>query len=319
MTRLHVVAAVIRDPQGQILIAQRPAHKHQGGLWEFPGGKVEAGEAPAVALERELAEELGIRVTAARPLLQVRHDYPDQAVLLDVWQVDAFTGEAHAAEGQPLAWVAPRALLDYEFPAANRPIVQAARLPERYLITPGELTTAELLNGLHRALDSGIRLVQLRTPDNFDPQYRDLAGDVQGLCTGRAQLMLKGPLEWLGDFPAAGWHLTAEQLRRYAPNGRPFPEQRLLAASCHDAEELALAQQMGVDFVTLSPVMPTTSHPGAPTLGWVKAQQLLADCNLPAYLLGGLGEDDLSGAWQAGAQGVAAIRAFWPTPAQVEP
>lgn len=319
MTRLHVVAAVIRDPQGQILIAQRPAHKHQGGLWEFPGGKVEAGEAPAVALERELAEELGIRVTAARPLLQVRHDYPDQAVLLDVWQVDAFTGEAHGAEGQPLAWVAPRALLDYDFPAANRPIVQAARLPERYLITPGELTTAELLNGLHRALDSGIRLVQLRTPDNFDPQYRDLAGDVQGLCTGRAQLMLKGPLEWLGDFPAAGWHLTAEQLRRYAPNGRPFPEQRLLAASCHDAEELALAQQMGVDFVTLSPVMPTTSHPGTPTLGWVKAQQLLADCNLPAYLLGGLGEDDLSGAWQAGAQGVAAIRAFWSTPAQVEP
>ncbi|WP_338545879.1 Nudix family hydrolase [Pseudomonas benzopyrenica] len=315
MTRLHVVAAVIRDPQGQILIAQRPAHKHQGGLWEFPGGKVEAGEAPAVALERELAEELGIRVTAARPLLQVRHDYPDQAVLLDVWQVDAFTGKAHGAEGQPLTWVAPRALLDYDFPAANRPIVQAARLPDRYLITPGELTTAELLNGLHRALDSGIRLVQLRTPDNFDPQYRDLAGDVQGLCTGRAQLMLKGPLEWLGDFPAAGWHLTAEQLRRYAPNGRPFPEQRLLAASCHDAEELALAQQMGVDFVTLSPVMPTASHPGAPTLGWVKALQLLADCNLPAYLLGGLGDADLTGAWQAGAQGVAAIRAFWPTQA----
>ncbi|WP_027602980.1 MULTISPECIES: Nudix family hydrolase [Pseudomonas] len=312
MTRLHVVAAVIRDPQGRILIAQRPAHKHQGGLWEFPGGKVEAGEAPAAALARELAEELGIQVTRARPLLQVRHDYPDQAVLLDVWQVDAFTGDAHGAEGQPLAWVAPRELADYDFPAANRPIVQAARLPERYLITPGELTTAELLNGLHRALDSGIRLVQLRTPDNFDPQYRDLAGDVQGLCTGRAQLMLKGPLEWLGDFPAAGWHLTAEQLRRYAPNGRPFPAQRLLAASCHDAEELALAQQMGVDFVTLSPVMPTASHPGSPTLGWVKAQQLLADCNLPAYLLGGLGEDDLNSAWQAGAQGVAAIRAFWP-------
>jgi len=277
MSRLHVVAAVIRDPQGQILIAQRPAHKHQGGLWEFPGGKVEVGEAPAVALARELAEELGIQVTAARPLLQVRHDYPDQAVLLDVWQVDAFSGDAHGAEGQPLAWIAPRDLVNYDFPAANRPIVQAARLPERYLITPGELTTAELLNGLHRALDNGIRLVQLRTPDNFDPQYRDLAGDVQGLCTGRAQLMLKGPLEWLGDFPAAGWHLTTEQLRRYAPNGRPFPEQRLLAASCHDAEELALAQQMGVDFVTLSPVMPTASHPGASTLGWVKAQQLLAD------------------------------------------
>lgn len=111
-----------------------------------------------------------------------------------------------------------------------------------------------MLKGIQKAVASGIRLIQLRAPDMYDPKYRDVAVDAVGLCAGKAQLMLKGPLEWLGDFPAAGWHLTAAQLRKYAANGRPFPKERWLAASCHSAEELALAEQMGVDFVTLSPV-----------------------------------------------------------------
>ena len=125
--------------------------------------------------------------------------------------------------------------------------------------------------------------------------------------------MLKGPLEWLGDFPAAGWHLTAQQLRKYADKGRPFPAERWLAASCHNAEELALARQMGVDFVTLSPLQPTQSHPEAVPLGWDAAAQLIDGLNLPVYLLGGVGAGDTERAWQLGAQGVAGIRAFWPS------
>ena len=127
MKRVHVAAAVIRGVDGRILIARRADTQHQGGLWEFPGGKVEAGESVEAALGRELKEELGIVVEAARPLIQVQHDYPDKQVLLDVWEVSAFTGEPHGAEGQPLAWVAQRELADYAFPAANQPIVAAAR------------------------------------------------------------------------------------------------------------------------------------------------------------------------------------------------
>ena len=242
MKRIHVAAAVIRGVDGQILLAKRPEDKHQGGLWEFPGGKVEAGETVQSALARELDEELGIRPSASRPLIQVRHDYPDKQVLLDVWEVSAFTGEPHGAEGQPLAWVSPRQLGDYEFPAANRPIVAAARLPERYLITPEGLSGPELLRGIQAALKSGIRLLQLRAPAMFDAQYRDIAVDALGLCAGKAQLMLKGPLEWLGDFPAAGWHLTAQQLRELSAGGRPFPAQRWLAASCHSAQELEIGR-----------------------------------------------------------------------------
>ena len=310
--RVHVAAAVIRRADGHILLAKRADQQHQGGLWEFPGGKVEAGESVSTALHRELQEELGIAVTAARPLIKVQHDYPDKQVLLDVWEVSGFTGEPHGAEGQPLAWVSPRQLPDYDFPAANQPIVRAARLPAQYLITPDELERKALLQGIQTAVANGVRLIQLRAPNMYSPEYRDLAVDVVGLCAGKAQVMLKGPLEWLGDFPAAGWHLTAEQLRKYADKGRPFPAQRWLAASCHSAEELALARQMGVDFVTLSPVQPTQSHPEVVPLGWDAAAQLIDGLNLPVYLLGGVGVGDTERAWQLGAQGVAGIRAFWP-------
>ncbi|WP_415753441.1 Nudix family hydrolase [Pseudomonas leptonychotis] len=312
MKRIHVAAAVIRGKDGQILIAKRCDDKHQGGLWEFPGGKVEDGETAQAALARELEEELGILVTTARPLIQVRHDYPDKHVLLDVWDVSAFTGEPHGAEGQPLAWVSAKQLSEYEFPAANRPIVAAARLPEHYLITPEGLSGPQLLRGIQAALKSGIRLLQLRAPAMFDAQYRDIAVDALGLCAGKAQLMLKGPLEWLGDFPAAGWHLTAQQLRELSAGGRPFPSERWLAASCHSADELALAAQMGVDFITLSPVQATQTHPEAQPLGWAQVAELLQGFNQPAYLLGGVTPANVEQAWQVGAQGVAGIRAFWP-------
>lgn len=312
MKRIHVAAAVIRAADGRVLIAKRPLDKHQGGLWEFPGGKVEADETVEAALARELAEELGIAVTAAQPLIQVRHDYPDKQVLLDVWQVTAFDGEPHGAEGQPLAWVEPAQLPDYRFPAANRPIVAAARLPERYLITPDGLSPSQLLSGMARALAGGIQLVQLRAPSLSPDAYRALATQAMALCAGRAQLMLKGPVEWASEFPAAGWHLTAAQLRQQAAQGRPVPSGQWLAASCHDAQELDLATAMGVDFVTLSPVLPTASHPEAQALGWPRAAHWLSGFNQPAYLLGGLGAGDSAPALRAGAQGVAAIRAFWP-------
>jgi 8-oxo-dGTP diphosphatase len=116
----------------------------------------------------------------------------------------------------------------------------------------------------------------------------------------------------LSDFPAAGWHLTAQQLRELATSGRPLATERWLAASCHSADELALAAQLGVDFVTLSPLQATLTHPQAQPLGWARASELLQGCNQPAYLLGGVGPAELERAWQVGAQGVAGIRAFWP-------
>ncbi len=125
MARVHVAVGVILNRDGEILISKRRADSHQGGLWEFPGGKVEEGETIEAALDRELHEELGIRVTSCRALLEVRHDYSDKQVFLDVWVIDGFNGEPAGREGQPLRWCAPVALADYAFPAANQPIVEA--------------------------------------------------------------------------------------------------------------------------------------------------------------------------------------------------
>ncbi len=127
MSILHVAVGVILDAEGRILISKRADEVHQGGLWEFPGGKVEGRETVLDALGRELHEELGIVVRSAQPLLEVCHDYGDKSVRLDVWRVDAFDGEPKGREGQPLRWSTAAALTDYDFPAANIPILEACR------------------------------------------------------------------------------------------------------------------------------------------------------------------------------------------------
>ncbi|MDG1459999.1 MAG: 8-oxo-dGTP diphosphatase MutT [Luminiphilus sp.] len=124
MSELHVAVGVLTDVEGRILIARRPAKLHQGGLWEFPGGKVEPGETLERALARELKEELGVIVKTTEPLIEIRHDYGDRKVRLDVHRVLAWLGEAKGMEGQPLAWTLPSALEDFDFPAANVPIVE---------------------------------------------------------------------------------------------------------------------------------------------------------------------------------------------------
>jgi 8-oxo-dGTP diphosphatase len=127
MAPLHVAVGVVLDGAGNVLIARRRQGAHQGGLWEFPGGKVEAGESLPAALARELREELGIGIGRTSALLAVRHDYGDRPVLLDVHVVWEFSGRARPLEGQPLVWVAPQQLSRYAFPAANLPIVEAVK------------------------------------------------------------------------------------------------------------------------------------------------------------------------------------------------
>ena len=120
---IHVAVGIIRNIQGEVLIALRDQKKHQGGLWEFPGGKVEAGESVIEALKRELHEELGLELISSSPLLEVEHNYGDKLVRLDVWEVENFQGTASGMEGQPIKWVGLEELQNYQFPAANIEIV----------------------------------------------------------------------------------------------------------------------------------------------------------------------------------------------------
>ncbi|QQS55866.1 MAG: 8-oxo-dGTP diphosphatase MutT [Candidatus Competibacteraceae bacterium] len=123
---MHVAVGIVTGADGAVLITRRPDHVHQGGLWEFPGGKVEHGESVIAALGRELREELGIAVRAAEPLLRTGHAYPDdRRVLLDVWRVTDFEGEPHGREGQPLVWASLSEMKQFAFPAADAPIIAA--------------------------------------------------------------------------------------------------------------------------------------------------------------------------------------------------
>ena len=126
---VHVAVGVIfNSKQDQILIAKRPKHLHQGGLWEFPGGKVSSGEAVEHALARELFEELGISDIQAEPLMDILYDYTDKKVYLDIWIIHQFSGQAQGKEGQQCKWVNLHDLLSlqsqYQFPAANQPILE---------------------------------------------------------------------------------------------------------------------------------------------------------------------------------------------------
>lgn len=122
---IHVAVGVIVDDLDRILISRRLQHLHQGGLWEFPGGKLEIGETVESALKRELYEELGIEVIKSNPLLKIEHDYSDKKVLLDVWQVTKFSGKAEGKEGQDCVWVRRGELSNYQFPAANKAILES--------------------------------------------------------------------------------------------------------------------------------------------------------------------------------------------------
>lgn len=305
---VHVAVGVVSDAAGNILLARRPDHLHQGGLWEFPGGKVESGEQITAALARELHEEIGIVVTGARPLIRIHHDYGDRHVLLNVWRVTTWDGDVHGREGQPVAWVAPEALSERPMPVANLPIVAAARLPDFYAVTPEPVSAEETLARLGAWFRNGVTLAQLRAKRMTPDTYAALAQRAVALAREHgATLLLNAPPELAVSLRAGGVHLTSARLM--ALRERPLPAEMWVAASCHCREELEHAERIGADFAVLGPVLLTRSHPGAPALGWERFHELTERAKLPVYALGGLGMGDLPRAWSGGAQGVAALSA----------
>lgn len=311
---IHVAAAAIIDAVGRVLIARRPLHTQQGGLWEFPGGKLEPGEGVLTALGRELHEELGIDVLRARPLIRIPYSYPDRRIVLDVWRVDAFAGDAHGREGQDIRWVGRDRLAEFSFPPPNRPIITALQLPDRYLITPepGQIQDWPVfLARLEQALQRGISLVQLRAKKLDQAGLQRLAPQVLALCRRyHARLLLNAAPSLAAELDMDGVQLNSERAKDCVQ--RPVAGKTwLVGVSCHTAEELAHACKMGADFALLSPVQPTASHPGAPVLGWDIFERLVAATAIPVYALGGMRVVDIPTAWQHGGQGIAAINGLW--------
>lgn len=309
---MHVMAGVMIDSLGRVLLAQRPPGKHLAGLWEFPGGKLEAGETPADGLVRELHEELGVEATVSEPLIRVPWHYGDRRLLLDARMVRAWRGEPASLDGQALQWCFPGTVdLDLLAPA-DRHILRALQLPVRYAITADAPPSAqdEWQQRLRSAVAAGERMILLRFPQWPLSRVRALAASLLPEARAHgAQLLLSGDVDGalaLGE--GVGVQLKATQIGQWQE--RPLPSTQWIGASCHDADDLARALTIA-DFATLSPVAVTATHPDAPPLGWGTFTAWVDASPLPVYALGGMTMAQLEPARRAGGQGVAGIRGFW--------
>ena len=342
---VEVAAAVLQRPDGSFLLAQRPTDKIWAGYWEFPGGKVEPGETPHAALVRELREELGITVQTAYPWLTRTYTYPHATVRLNLFRVTAWSGELHPHEGQQFCWQrtsntwAAQGTPVPSFPRrressglikldsrlrgnddvfwatvspllpANAPILRALELPSLYAISNvQELGEQEFMLRLQAALSNGLRLMQLREKEWSRDALRDLALKMMPLMREHdARLLINADVELAREVGAHGVHLNSMQLATLSAR----PDVEWCAASCHNAEELRRAVELGMDFAVVSPVLPTLSHPGEATLGWENFAAIAAGSSIPIYALGGLRLDDMQAAWQCGAHGIALLRQAW--------
>ena len=295
---IEVAAGVLLRADGSFLLAQRPAGKVYAGYWEFPGGKIEPGEPPAQALARELHEELGIDIGEAYPWLTRVFTYPHGTVRLRFYRVISWHGEPHPREDQAIAWQRPEAPMAAPMLPANAPVLASLALPAEYAITAaGRLGTAPMLARLERALERGLKLLQVREPEMDDAGCRLFTEQAIRLAH-RYGCKVLTKARFAG---ADGIHFTAAGLMQLQQK----PPQGLAAASCHTRAELERAMQLELDFVAVGPVRDKAA------IGWKGFAELVAGSSIPVYAIGGLSPADRQAAWRSGAHGIAMIRAAW--------
>jgi 8-oxo-dGTP diphosphatase len=306
---LEVAAAVVQRPDGEFLLAERPAGKPYAGWWEFPGGKIEVGESPYHALVRELHEELGIDVDVAHPWLTRVYSYPHATVRLHFFRVVSWHGEPHGKESQRLSWQHPDAVAVTPLLPANGPVLRSLVLPPVCAIThAAELGVEPFLERLQAALQQGVKLIQVREKAMDAAALRAFAAEVVRRAHAHgARVVINGDAALAREVGADGVQLNSAQLMALTAR----PEVELVGASCHDRRELERAAELELDFALLSPVLPTLSHPGAPVLGWEGFARLVEDLPMPVYALGGVSRTDLDQAWRHGAHGIAMLRGAW--------
>ncbi len=308
----HIVVGIVYNSfRDRILITRRDLGAHQGGLWEFPGGKVRQRESEWQALTRELIEEVNISASRGHRLVRFIHEYPDVKLLLDVWMIDEWSGQYASNDGQLVEFVTYQELMSREFPPANAKILRLIHLPLLYLITPDLIRyDEEFLRMITRMIDSGLTLIQFRSKKApLDEQYSLVQRLIKICNNGNCELLFNGTAEKALELGTHGVHLPGEKLMQL--DNRPLPENCLVAASCHNETELMHACKIGIDFCVLGSVYDSNTEPFKSGMGWEQFQSLVMKSTIPVYALGGINVSDLGIAQQHGAHGVAMIKGVW--------
>ncbi len=309
---VEVAAAVIVRPDGNFLLTCRPEGKPYAGYWEFPGGKVEAGEAPLHALDRELQEELGIQLTRAEPWITRIFTYPHATVRLHFYRITEWHGIPYGRENQLLSWQQPHNVEVKPMLPANAAVLRALMLPPVYAIThASEIGIDTSLRQIKQAFEHGLRLLQIREKTMDESLFLSFSEQAIALARNAgAQVLINTDTTFrhkVNTANADGIHLSSAQLMalRQPQSGTDCGWR---SASCHNAEELYRAEALGLDFVVLGPVYPTLSHTDTKPLGWQKFAALIRNYPLPVYALGGMTYSDLKTAQEIGAHGIAMMR-----------
>jgi 8-oxo-dGTP diphosphatase len=304
-----VAVGVLMTPDQQVLLASRPEGKPYAGWWEFPGGKLEAGETVAQALARELHEELHIDILNAFPWVTLEHVYDHAHVRLHFTRVSLWQGTPSAREGQQFGWFPLRGELPAPLLPATIPTLRWLQLPQVMGISYASIMgQAAFISAFERQLAQGLKALIVREPGWSDAQVETLLQALLPRAREHAALVLvssrHAPALWQR---AHGVHLRATDAA--ALNQRPDVE--WVGVSVHEAQEIQQALALKADFCLLGSVLPTATHPGAPTLGWPGFVQTKGYNALPVYALGGLQRADLETAQAYGAHGIAMMRDLW--------
>ena len=310
--RTHVAVGVIyNSTKDKVLITKRTDKQHLGGYWEFPGGKVEANEDVQSALKRELYEELGIIVLNAERFTTISHDYSDKKVLLDVWKINEFSRKPVSCENQEIKWSNIDELNNFQFPDANKFIIQTISLGQIYVISQESYEDySRLFSVASECFTAGLKLFQLRLKSEGHEKIKKVVETLSVLTRqNNAKLILNGTATDIEKYTIDGIHLKSNDLEKYG--SRPISEELILGASCHNEEDLVKASKLNVNYAFISPVLTTRSHPEREALGWNILGNLIKKVNFPVYALGGMTPTDLKTANSHGAYGVAMIGSIW--------
>ncbi len=312
MAYTEIVIGILKRGN-MVCLSLRQSSQTMAGLWEFPGGKVEAEESLENALKREFLEELAVETTDWQPLMTVPWTYPAVTVRLNVYVTETFTGEPRGNEGQKVAWVSILDLATMSFPEANRGIITALLLADKYMISGDFEGQEDALQRLQISLENGIRLCQLRAKNLSEDALLSLASKAIKLAHDyQAKILLNGRPQLLSLLPDAdGMQLASNVIYDY--QSRPIAKDKLLGVSTHTLEDIEQALKIEADFILLSPIQETSSHPDVPGLGWSAFSDVVKTLPIPVFALGGMQPKDVEQAQKLGGQGIAAISGLWPS------